>query len=108
MLKFKDTGTHNINKLEIQFETMKIEMAAMVKYTFDEKTLELEFKQLRREMIQLKLENKLMADKISDLEKTKEDNEIEKLKMEREQLKTQNEKKNIEKGILRRSTPGKE
>ena len=55
--------------------------------------MEVEVKQLRCEMIQLKLENKLMAEKISDLEETKEENEIEKLKMEIERFKTQNKNK---------------
>ena len=63
-----DTVKKNINILETQFEV----------------------KQLRCEMIKLKLENKHMAEKICEIEEIKEDHEIEYLKWEIEKLKKEN------------------
>ena len=88
-----DTDTQNIQKLERELEMFRIEISGMVNTHIDEKTMQVEVKQIRCEMIKLKLDNKLMAEKICALEETNLEHEVEQLKVEIEKLIIENENK---------------
>ena len=61
-------------------EHLKIERERLTSNNVDEKTMRIEVKQLRCDMIKLKLKNKLIAEKIDILEEQNEECEIETLK----------------------------
>ena len=68
-----------MHKLERQMEHLKIEMERLTSNNVDDKTMRIEVKQLRCDMIKLKLKNKLIAEKIDILEEQNEECEIETL-----------------------------